>query len=524
MNFANNIKTIRKENDLSQEQFAEKLGVSRQAVSKWESNQSYPEMDKILLICKLFECDIGELMNDNIKEVNETKQSKTRANKAIEDFFDYITRFVDMFMAMTFKQKMKCIFEQIVNAGVIALVCVFAWWILSFVLEGLFSFLDHSWYRDVMSVFQSIYTIIAVVISVTVLLHIFKIRYLDYYEIVKPEISKDDETVEAPTDEISETSESEQTEPKRKFLFSRKREKIVIRDPAHSSSKFLVSVMKAVVVLFKLILGAIGICFAISFVLGMALLVVSFIFIKSGVLFIGGFLSIAAMLVINFVILSLIYNFITSRKNHKNIIALMLIISLGVAGIGGGLAFVGVTQFDIVDTHITKQTEFNIPMNDKLIIDSGYCPVKYVSNGSDEVKIEVTHSHYGNVYLQEYGNNVCVQFDDSTRAFDKFRAVIKDINNKQINSYLFDNYIDEITVYSSEANIENIKSNGEYKILLEEQIQELYDKTQKLENEKAELENQLFEKEWLIEEKDAELEYKDTVIDDLTAQLEGNVE
>ncbi len=48
MNFANNIKAIRKENNLSQEQLAEKLGVSRQSVSKWESSQSYPEMDKIL--------------------------------------------------------------------------------------------------------------------------------------------------------------------------------------------------------------------------------------------------------------------------------------------------------------------------------------------------------------------------------------------------------------------------------------------------------------------------------------------
>ncbi len=40
MNLADNLKRIRKENNLSQEQLAEKLGVSRQAVSKWESGQS----------------------------------------------------------------------------------------------------------------------------------------------------------------------------------------------------------------------------------------------------------------------------------------------------------------------------------------------------------------------------------------------------------------------------------------------------------------------------------------------------
>lgn len=52
MKLSENLKNIRKENNLSQEQLAEKLGVSRQAVSKWESGQSYPEMDKVLLICK----------------------------------------------------------------------------------------------------------------------------------------------------------------------------------------------------------------------------------------------------------------------------------------------------------------------------------------------------------------------------------------------------------------------------------------------------------------------------------------
>ena len=40
MNLSDNLKRIRKENNLSQEQLADKLGVSRQAVSKWESNQA----------------------------------------------------------------------------------------------------------------------------------------------------------------------------------------------------------------------------------------------------------------------------------------------------------------------------------------------------------------------------------------------------------------------------------------------------------------------------------------------------
>ena len=67
MNLADNLKKIRKDNNLSQEQLAEKLGVSRQSVSKWESGLSYPEMDKVLQICQLFNLNINELINEDIK-------------------------------------------------------------------------------------------------------------------------------------------------------------------------------------------------------------------------------------------------------------------------------------------------------------------------------------------------------------------------------------------------------------------------------------------------------------------------
>ncbi|MCR4763422.1 MAG: helix-turn-helix domain-containing protein, partial [Lachnospiraceae bacterium] len=50
MNFAENLKAIRKEQGISQEELAEMLDVSRQAVSKWESGNGYPEVEKLLII------------------------------------------------------------------------------------------------------------------------------------------------------------------------------------------------------------------------------------------------------------------------------------------------------------------------------------------------------------------------------------------------------------------------------------------------------------------------------------------
>ena len=48
MSFSENLKQIRKEHHLSQEELAELLDVSRQAVSKWEQGQGYPEVEKLL--------------------------------------------------------------------------------------------------------------------------------------------------------------------------------------------------------------------------------------------------------------------------------------------------------------------------------------------------------------------------------------------------------------------------------------------------------------------------------------------
>lgn len=55
MNMADRIQYLRKSKGLSQEELADKMGVSRQAVSKWESEQSTPDLEKIIMISELFE-------------------------------------------------------------------------------------------------------------------------------------------------------------------------------------------------------------------------------------------------------------------------------------------------------------------------------------------------------------------------------------------------------------------------------------------------------------------------------------
>ena len=84
--FINNLKKIRKNNNLSQEQLAEILGISRQAISKWESGSAYPEMEKIIQLCEKFNVNIDDLLHKDIEEIISEEQSKKNLNKYIESF------------------------------------------------------------------------------------------------------------------------------------------------------------------------------------------------------------------------------------------------------------------------------------------------------------------------------------------------------------------------------------------------------------------------------------------------------
>lgn len=62
MTFSTNLQALRHQRNMSQEQMAMLLGVSRQSISKWEGEKAYPEMDKLLIICDLFECTLDDLV------------------------------------------------------------------------------------------------------------------------------------------------------------------------------------------------------------------------------------------------------------------------------------------------------------------------------------------------------------------------------------------------------------------------------------------------------------------------------
>ena len=75
MSLGEKIREQRKQAGLSQEQLADILGVSRQSISKWESDIAYPETDKLIELGKLFDCSMDYLLKEDVIEKNGAQAS-----------------------------------------------------------------------------------------------------------------------------------------------------------------------------------------------------------------------------------------------------------------------------------------------------------------------------------------------------------------------------------------------------------------------------------------------------------------
>ena len=73
MSFSENLRKLRKDNNLSQEELAEMIGVSRQSVSKWELGIGYPEVEILLILANKLNVSLDELMSIEINRDAEVK-------------------------------------------------------------------------------------------------------------------------------------------------------------------------------------------------------------------------------------------------------------------------------------------------------------------------------------------------------------------------------------------------------------------------------------------------------------------
>lgn len=104
MKFDENLYNLRKTQKISQEKLAERIGVSRQSVSKWENGTAYPEMNRIFELCKIFHCKLNDLVNDNILDFDsldkEVKMSVVKFNKEKQNKLKIVSKTISIFSKM----------------------------------------------------------------------------------------------------------------------------------------------------------------------------------------------------------------------------------------------------------------------------------------------------------------------------------------------------------------------------------------------------------------------------------------
>ena len=444
--FSENLKKIRKDNNLSQEQLADELGVSRQAISKWESSVAYPEMDKIITLCDRFNLNIDDLLHKDIREVKGEEESKKNINKYVDDFLSFITTTINMFSSMTFKSKCKCLFEQAIIIFILFIVSFIVGQIGLSIINGLYNILPSGIYYIIFSIIQTIFYLFCLIASIIIVIHIFKTRYLDYYENVKKEIKVEENKNEKEENEKIEIKQEE--------------DKIIIRDPKHSEYKFINGLFKGIVLMIKFFTLCFSILLFISLIGLFIVFILSFLLFKTGIFFIGLLISILSASIINIVLILLLLNFVFNRKNNKKIMIWSFIISLITIGIGVGLLLIGTLQFKFIENDAeqleTKYIEYD--MNSKLFIGNHHS-IEYIPSDNTNLRIEYTINKNYEVVTLDYSENIIDLWSTCKNPIELIKEIIENLNNRKI--IPIDGNIESIKVYTTLENINLLKQNKE---------------------------------------------------------------
>lgn len=128
MKFADNLKKIRKELDITQEELADKLNVPQQTISRWENSESYPETVDIEELCNIFNCKLDDLLNEKtkdlksfdkeiIKKVKNFKEEQTNNAKALSHVICLISEIskIVLYVAIPFVLLSMLLVPYIVN-------------------------------------------------------------------------------------------------------------------------------------------------------------------------------------------------------------------------------------------------------------------------------------------------------------------------------------------------------------------------------------------------------------------------
>ena len=444
--FSENIKKIRKENRLSQEQLAEELGVSRQAISKWESGAAYPEMDKIIYICKKYNVNIDDLLHRDIKEVKGEEETKNNINKYVEEFFKFTTDSVNLFIRMKFGNKIKFLFEEGFIAFTLWFLCLIVFGLLNMIIShSPLSMLPLNVYNGVEGFLTAIYWLVAFVICVVIMVRIFKSRYLDYYE----------QVTEKEKEESTEIVDKKKTPSLEEKIGLKEESKIVVRDPKNSDYHLIKGLLKIFLLGIKLCALWIEIWLCLGLGASAFAFAMSFLVAKTGLFFIGCILGSTSAIMALSVIIILLFNFIFNRKSNKKLMIWSFVAAIILGGMSIGMVVMGSVEFDFMNEPKNLRVDaFEIDMNENIFV-SEYYDAEYIVEERNNIKVEV---ELNDLYTSNYmiSSNGAIHLNSyPDEPMKLLRFELKEINNKKI--YPINSDFKSIKIYASSENIEKMK-------------------------------------------------------------------
>ena len=427
MRFCDKLPNLRKEKNLSQEQLADRLDVSRQAVSKWESGASYPDMDKFLQMCKILDCTLNDIMDDGAfgEEVPQPKKN-TGIEVYVKSFLEYITRVYNMWCSFNFKTKLKCLFEILFMAAVCSLTAFLIYRGLDDLTLAVLDPLYHiKAVRFLLYFLEKIYLITLTALAVLSWFHLFKIRYLDYYVTVTDPSAQKSET-EEPLDDV------------KLYEGSVKNAKIIIRDPKHSSPVFFNFLGKIALFFIKMFVAMILALTAFAFLAAaVAAGISAFNMVYSSVFF-WMFATCVGASGICFCFIWLCYNFIFSLPQKFKALLIVFSAALALTGICGGLTTAKLFSFARSEAVIPSVSEEivleNTDENFELISYSG--PVSYIvdKNLNNKVVLDVSRPEYESLDVEDIGGGRYAVYTNED-ALKIYHLVLEDLRNGSLRSY-----------------------------------------------------------------------------------------
>lgn len=455
MKFGENLQKLRKEKGISQEQLAEQLGVTRQSVSKWESGNSYPEMDKLVTICQIFDCDLDSLINKDIMQENSKQEATSIVKIMISEVTTYIKKTIQLLEQNSLKEIIKIIAQVLI---IIFVICLFRipFSLIEDTISNIFygsnNIISNFFIRFWHFLFAAGYAFLAI----AAFLYIFKIKFLD-----KEELEDSVAQVEESKEETAKELAKEEPVIKEKTTASKQGTKVRGLSLLDLLVKIITIGIKGTLLLLLLpiIFGT------ISTIIG---LVLGIILIFKGLFLAGPMLFLLALVIFGIVIMELILNFVFNLKFSKRRIIITIITSIALGSIGIALSIWFCLNLNIINhvpnTMKLTEIEQTHPMTESMFMHT-YNDTTYIEDETLMNNIKVKISYYEgfyNVDIVNKDNEIKLIYKDrehinSKKIVDNF---IDNLKKKKVYTY---NQLMEakITITASKENIKKLQENNE---------------------------------------------------------------